>query len=75
MQSLPRMKKCSCGRSYPPESWANLPLLGTMDNGRDVGELLELRMCPSCRTTLTKPIGEHAPSLTRIELDSRPDGE
>jgi hypothetical protein len=43
-----------------------------MDNGREVGELLELRLC-SCGTSLTKPIGEHAPSTSRIPLDSRPD--
>ena len=33
MQSLPFMKKCSCGRSYSPESWAKLPLLGTITVG------------------------------------------
>jgi hypothetical protein len=31
-----------------------------MDNGRGVGELLELRRC-SCGTTLAREIGEHAP--------------
>jgi len=35
--------------------------VGTADNGRGVGELLELRNC-SCGSTLAKPIGEHEPS-------------
>jgi hypothetical protein len=32
-----------------------------MDNGRELGELLELRNCPDCCSTIAKPIGEHAP--------------
>jgi hypothetical protein len=66
------MKKCSCGRVISPESWSKLRLLGTMDNGRFVGELLELRLC-TCGTSLTIPIGEHAPSLPRIRIPSQPD--
>jgi hypothetical protein len=66
------MKKCSCGRVLSPDSWSKLPLLGTMDNGRNAGELLELRLC-SCGTTLTVPIGEHLPSRPRLRLDSHSD--
>src|SRR5437899_12621895 len=56
-------KECTCGRRYNGESWSSLRLLGTMDNGRKVGELLELRLC-SCGTSLAVPIGIHAPSLS-----------
>jgi hypothetical protein len=31
-----------------------------MDNGRGVGELIELRLC-SCGSTLAREIGEHEP--------------
>ena len=54
------MKVCACGRSISPPSWGRLPLLGTMDNGRGVGELIELRLC-SCGSTLAREIGEHEP--------------
>jgi hypothetical protein len=43
-----------------PESWKRLPMVGTMDNGRGVGEFIELRNC-SCGSTISKAIGEHAP--------------
>lgn len=56
------MKHCRCGRRISRESWPRLPLIGSIDNGRDVGELLELRLCDGCQSTLSVPIGEHAPS-------------
>jgi CheY-like chemotaxis protein len=55
-------KVCTCGRRFTGESWSALRLLGTMDNGRKIGELLELRLCP-CGTSLAVPIGTHSPSL------------
>jgi hypothetical protein len=58
------MKLCACGRSISPDSWGRLPLLGTTDNGRGIGELLELRNC-NCGSTLAKPIGEHRPASIR----------
>lgn len=61
------IKECACGRTFSSESWSALTLIGTMDNGRDAGELFELRQCP-CGTTLTLPIGEHAPSIPSIRL-------
>jgi hypothetical protein len=35
-------------------------MVGTMDNGRGVGEFIELRNC-SCGSTISKEIGDHAP--------------
>src|SRR5439155_20477026 len=60
--SMEIRKVCTCGRRFTGESWSSLPLLGTMDNGRKAGELLELRLC-TCGTSLAVPIGVHAPSL------------
>ncbi len=58
------MKDCSCGRAISKRSWGNLPFIGTMDNGRNAGEVFELRNC-SCGSTLASPIGEHAPPTDR----------
>jgi hypothetical protein len=44
-----------------------------MDNGRGLGELIELRLCPSCGTSLSEAIGDHAPSTARIAIGSQPD--
>jgi hypothetical protein len=54
------MKSCACGRLISPESWGRLRLVGTADNGRGIGELLELRNC-SCGSTISQPIGVHGP--------------
>lgn len=67
------VKECDCGRRFSAESWAELTLLGTMDNGRGLGELVELRQCP-CGSTLTLPIGEHALSAPQLRIGSKSDG-
>jgi hypothetical protein len=62
---------CSCGRSISPDSWGRLPLVGTADNGRGVGELIELRNC-ICGSTISVPIGVHAPSSSeRLPVASK----
>jgi DNA-binding response OmpR family regulator len=55
-------KSCACGRSYDEMTWRDLPLVGEMDNGRDVGERFELRLC-ACGTTLGWQLGRHAISV------------
>lgn len=66
------MRVCtSCGRRISPGSWCDLPLVGEIDNGRERGESLELRNC-SCGSTLSKPIGEHAPPSTAPTPAVRP---
>jgi two-component system chemotaxis response regulator CheY len=55
-------KKCSCGRIYGTEEWRKLPLVGTIDNGRNAGEQFELRNC-GCRSTLAWQLGPHAVSM------------
>ncbi len=52
-------KPCACGASYDADAWRRLPLVGTQDAGDD--ELLELRNCEACSSTLA------------IELPSRQD--
>lgn len=61
------MKTCACGRSISRESWGKLRLLGTMDNGRGRGELLELRLCV-CGSTLSSPVGDHSDSSSSPRL-------
>jgi hypothetical protein len=65
------VKDCKCGRTFTAESWTELKSLGTIDNGRHTGELLDLRLC-LCGTTLTLPIGEHAPSI-EFPIEPKPD--
>ena len=56
-------KTCgSCGRTYDEESWQRLRRVGETDNGRGVGERLELRAC-ECRSTLAWELGRHALSV------------
>jgi DNA-binding response OmpR family regulator len=57
-----RLKHCLCGRVYDAESWRELAWLSEMDNGRDVGERLELRQC-LCKSTLAWELGSHAVSV------------
>ena len=57
-----RSKRCGCGRVYDSESWQKLARLAEMDNGRGVGERLELRQCP-CKSTLAWELGRHALSV------------
>jgi hypothetical protein len=47
-----------------------LRLVGTADNGRGIGELLELRNC-TCGSTISRPIGEHQPSSTGLRVAER----
>jgi hypothetical protein len=66
------MKHCACGRSISPESWKRLPLVGTADDGREIGELIELRNCV-CGSTIAKAIGAHRPSSApRARVASEP---
>jgi DNA-binding response OmpR family regulator len=60
-------KRCGCGRVYDAISWAALPFVAEMDNGREVGERLELRRCP-CRSTLAWQIGSHAVSVPSLRI-------
>jgi DNA-binding response OmpR family regulator len=60
-------KRCGCGRVYDTDSWQSLPFLAEMDNGRDVGERLELRRCV-CRSTLAWQLGSHALSLPLLRI-------
>ena len=69
------LKRCACGRSFRAESWGRLRLLGQMDNGRQKGELVELRQCAACGSSMAIAIGEHAPSTPRIKLESHADHE
>jgi DNA-binding response OmpR family regulator len=57
-----RLKHCGCGRVYDADSWRELPWVCEMDNGRDVGERLELRQC-ACKSTLAWELGRHAVSI------------
>jgi CheY-like chemotaxis protein len=52
-------KHCACGRSYDAATWAALPWVGEIDNGREVGERMELRDCP-CGSTIARELGRHA---------------
>jgi DNA-binding response OmpR family regulator len=60
-------KQCGCGRVYDDKTWAALPFVAEMDNGREVGERLELRRC-SCRSTLAWQIGSHALSVPSLRI-------
>jgi CheY-like chemotaxis protein len=55
-------KRCGCGRVYDADSWQSLARLCEMDNGRGVGERLELRQC-ACKSTLAWELGRHALSV------------
>lgn len=56
-------KTCAlCDRTYDEESWQRLRWVGETDNGRDVGERLELRSC-ECSSTLAWELGRHALSV------------
>jgi CheY-like chemotaxis protein len=71
-QPRQRLKHCGCGRVYDAESWRELTWLSEMDNGRDVGERLELRQC-ACKSTLAWELGRHAVSVRIPVARSRPD--
>jgi CheY-like chemotaxis protein len=55
-------KRCACGHVYERPGWERLPLVGEIDNGRGVGERIELRDC-GCGSTLAWELGAHARSL------------
>jgi DNA-binding response OmpR family regulator len=63
-------KRCGCGRVYNRETWTALGIVGEIDNGRDVGERLELRQC-ACKSTLAWQIGPHAVSVPFLRIPSR----
>jgi DNA-binding response OmpR family regulator len=65
-------KTCACGRVYDGCSWRTLRFVGEMDNGRDVGERFELRLC-ICGTTLGWQIGRHAISVEILVADAHPE--
>ena len=44
-------KRCDCGLVYDSGSWRALPIVREIDNGRDVGERIELRNC-TCESIL-----------------------
>ncbi len=73
-----RMKRCGCGRAYDSEQWQKLTWLCEMDNGREIGERLELRQC-ACRSTLAWELGRHALSVrvpvARASSDTSPASE
>jgi len=56
------VKECACGRKHDAEVWRSLRWVGEIDNGRNVGERLELRHCP-CGSTLAWEVGKHAVSI------------
>jgi CheY-like chemotaxis protein len=60
-------KRCGCGRVYDEDTWSALKLVGEIDNGRDVGERLELRQC-QCKSTLAWQIGQHALSVSILRI-------
>jgi ribosomal protein S27AE len=49
----PVRKRCSCGRTFTAHEWSLLDLLGTMTDDVDV---IELRNCPSCGSTLAEAV-------------------
>jgi hypothetical protein len=55
-------KRCLCGRAYDVETWTQLAKVGEIDNGREVGERMELRNC-KCGSTLAWELGKHALSF------------
>jgi DNA-binding response OmpR family regulator len=61
------VKRCSCGRIYDWPTWGALQFVGEIDNGREVGERLELRQCV-CKTTLAWQIGPHAVSVALLRI-------
>lgn len=61
-------KQCACGLSYDENTWPELRFVGEMDNGRDVGERFELRLC-ACGTTLGWQLGRHAVSVEIIAAE------
>jgi CheY-like chemotaxis protein len=56
------VKRCDCGRVYDSGAWSALRKVGDIDNGREVGERLELRNC-ECLSTLAWEVGVHAISI------------
>jgi hypothetical protein len=46
------VSKCRCGRSYTLTEWKKLQYVGIMDD-RDIGgEIIELRNCSKCGSTI-----------------------
>lgn len=58
-----RAKVCACGAVYSPDEWRALAWVAVIDNGRDVGEELELRNCSHCGSTIAWQLGRHAISV------------
>lgn len=56
------VKRCDCGRIYDSGAWRALEKVGEIDNGREVGERIELRNC-ACLSTLAWEVGVHAISV------------
>jgi CheY-like chemotaxis protein len=54
-------KRCACGRSYGADAWRALRWIGEVDNGRAIGERIELRNC-ECGSTIAREVGRHAVS-------------
>lgn len=48
------VKTCGCGRHHTAEEWLALTHRGEMDNGEDLGRMLELRDC-ECGSTIALP--------------------
>lgn len=63
VQPRAELKQCHCCRRvYDEQGWLVLSMVGEIDNGREVGERLELRQC-ECRSTLAWELGHHALSV------------
>ena len=58
-----RAKGCACGALYSADEWRSLAWVAVIDNGRDVGEELELRNCARCGSTIAWQLGRHAISV------------
>jgi CheY-like chemotaxis protein len=63
-------KRCACGQVYDEIAWRELVAIGEVDNGREVGERLELRNCKNCGSTMAWEIGRHAHSVPNFRIPS-----
>ena len=61
-------KRCACGQTYDLSTWRELVSIGEVDNGREVGERLELRNCKGCGSTMAWEIGRHAHSVPTFRV-------
>ncbi len=72
VQPQAELKQCHCCcRVYDEEGWRALPKVGEIDNGREVGERLELRQC-ECKSTLAWELGPHALSVPILRARREP---